>query len=85
MCRIFLDNIVNVRASVLTQNQNALKGLVYGANDFDIPWEDEVTQMAGAVIEQDVEKVLSYARQEGFEPSYRHVALSPQNGGLQLA
>lgn len=85
LSRIFLDNIVHVRASVLTQNQNALKGLVYGANDFDIPWEDEVTQMAGAVIEQDVEKVLGYARQEGFEPSYRHVALAPKTPGLQLA
>ncbi len=78
LCRIFLDNIVHIRASVLTQNANALKGLVYGANDFDIPWEDEVTQMAGAVIEQDVEKVLGYARQEGFESTYRHVALAPK-------
>lgn len=85
LSRIFLDNIVHIRASVLTQNANALKGLAYGANDFDIPWEDEVTQMAGAVIEQDVEKILDYARSEGFEPTYRHVALAPKTPGLQLA
>ncbi len=44
-----------------------MRGLKYGANDFDIPWEDEVTQLAGALIEQDIERVLSYARDEGFK------------------
>lgn len=71
LCRIFLDNVPHLRTSVLTQNANALRGLNYGANDFDIPWEDEVTQMAGAVIEQDVERVLGYARAEGFLPRRR--------------
>ena len=66
LSRIYLDNIKHIRASVLTQNANALKGLSYGADDFDVPWEDEVTQMAGAVIEQDVDRVLAYARAEGF-------------------
>lgn len=71
LSRIYLDNVRHVRASVLTQNANALRGLSYGANDFDIPWEDEVTQLAGAVIEQDVERILGYARAEGFEPHRR--------------
>lgn len=74
LCRIYLDNIKHIRASVLTQNANGIKALTWGANDFDVPWEDEVTQMAGAVIEQDIEKVLGYARDEGFSTSYRRVA-----------
>ncbi len=74
LCRIYLDNVRHIRTSVLTQNANALKGLSYGANDFDVPWEDEVTQMAGAVIERDVERILGYAKDEGFATSYRHVA-----------
>ena len=74
LSRIYLDNFKHIRASVLTQNQNALKALSYGADDFDIPWEDEVTEMAGAVIEKGVEKVLAYAREFGFQPTYRQVA-----------
>ncbi len=77
LCRIFLDNIRHLRASVLTQNANALRGLNYGANDFDIPWEDEVTQLAGAVIEQDVEQILGYARAEGFKPRRRSALQQP--------
>lgn len=78
LCRIFLDNVRHLRTSVLTQNANALKGLSYGANDFDVPWEDEVTQMAGAVIERDVERILGYAAAEGFSTTYRHVAREPR-------
>ncbi|HEY9711972.1 MAG TPA: radical SAM protein, partial [Chroococcales cyanobacterium] len=74
LCRIYLDNLRHIRTSVLTQNENALRGLKFGANDFDIPWEDEVTQMAGAVIEQDIERVLKYAHDAGFKTRYRHVA-----------
>jgi|694.fasta_scaffold81398_4 cyclic dehypoxanthinyl futalosine synthase len=77
LCRIFLDNVRHIRTSVLTQNANALKGLSYGANDFDVPWEDEVTQMAGAVIEKDVHRILGYAAEEGFSTTYRHVAKQP--------
>ncbi|MBY0359271.1 MAG: radical SAM protein [Candidatus Obscuribacterales bacterium] len=77
LCRIYLDNFVHIRTSVLTQNANALKGLSFGADDFDIPWEDEVTQKAGAIIEQNVESVLGYAKNEGFAPQYRHVAKEP--------
>jgi cyclic dehypoxanthinyl futalosine synthase len=75
LCRIFLDNIPRIRTSVLTQNQQALEGLKYGADDFDLPIEDEVTQKAGATISLDFERILSYARELGFEPIYRHVAL----------
>lgn len=77
LSRIFLDNMRHIRTSVLTQNANALRGLHYGADDFDIPWEDEVTQMAGAVVEQDTERVLGYAKAEGFTTAYRHVSLDP--------
>lgn len=75
LCRIFLDNIPRIRTSVLTQNQEALEGLNYGADDFDLPIEDEVTQKAGATISLDFERILNYARELGFEPVYRHVAL----------
>lgn len=71
LCRIYLDNIRHLRTSVLTQNANALVGLQYGANDFDIPIEDEVTQTAGAVIDLNVERVLNAARDAGFTPAYR--------------
>src|ERR1700693_3528539 len=47
LCRIFFDNISRIRTSVLTQNQRALEVLNYGADDFDLPIEDEVTQKAG--------------------------------------
>lgn len=83
LCRIFLDNFKHIRTSVLTQNANALKGLSFGADDFDVPWEDEVTEAAGAVIERDVAKVLSYAAAEGFNTRVRRpvpvmsVATSP--------
>lgn len=74
LCRIYLDNIKHLRTSVLTQNEAALRGLKYGADDFDVPWEDEVTQMAGAVVEKDVNRILGYAAAAGFDTSYRHVA-----------
>ena len=75
LCRIYLDNIPRIRTSVLTQNQHALEGLNYGADDFDLPIEDEVTQKAGATISLDFERILNYARELGFEPEYRHVSL----------
>jgi cyclic dehypoxanthinyl futalosine synthase len=76
LCRIYLDNIPRIRTSVLTQNQRALEGLSYGADDFDLPIEDEVTQKAGATISLDFERILNYARELGFEPEYRHVSLA---------
>jgi cyclic dehypoxanthinyl futalosine synthase len=75
LSRIYLDNIPRIRTSVLTQNEQALGGLNYGADDFDLPVEDEVTQKAGATISLDFERILNYARQLGFVPEYRHVSL----------
>ncbi|MGD0444751.1 MAG: radical SAM protein [Edaphobacter sp.] len=75
LCRIYLDNIPRIRTSVLTQNQRALEGLNYGADDFDLPIEDEVTQKAGATISLDFERILGYARELGYEPQYRHVSV----------
>jgi cyclic dehypoxanthinyl futalosine synthase len=74
LCRIYLDNVPRIRTSVLTQNQRALEGLSYGADDFDLPIEDEVTQKAGATISLDFERILDYARELGYRPEYRHVA-----------
>lgn len=69
--RIFLDNIVHIRTSVLTKNQDALQGLRFGADDFDLPLEDEVTEKAGATIERDLQTVLDAARAQGFEVRHR--------------
>ncbi len=74
LSRIYLDNVPRIRTSVLTQNERALEGLLYGADDFDLPIEDEVTQKAGATISLNFERILNYARELGFEPTYRHVA-----------
>ena len=70
--RIFLDNIVHIRASVLTKNEDALLGLAYGANDFDLPTEDEVTQTAGATISHDFARILDAAESAGFRAVHRH-------------
>jgi cyclic dehypoxanthinyl futalosine synthase len=77
LSRIYLDNIPRIRTSVLTRNEDALQGLLYGADDFDLPIEDEVTQKAGATIDLEFGKILDVARGLGFEPQYRHVALAP--------
>ncbi len=69
--RIFLDNFVNIRASVLTKNTDALESLRFGANDFDLPTEDEVTQKAGATISLDFSALLAYAGNLGFKTRIR--------------
>ncbi|TAN24200.1 MAG: radical SAM protein [Acidobacteria bacterium] len=74
LSRIYLDNIARIRTSVLTQNEGALDGLCYGADDFDLPIEDEVTQSAGATISLDFNGLLERARALGFTPRYRAVA-----------
>jgi cyclic dehypoxanthinyl futalosine synthase len=74
LSRIYLDNVSRVRTSVLTQNERALEGLLYGADDFDLPVEDEVTQKAGATVSLDFERILDVARGLGFVPRYRSVA-----------
>ena len=74
LSRIYLDNVPRIRTSVLTQNERALEGLNWGADDFDLPIEDEVTQRAGATISLNFEQILNVARNLGFEPRYRHVS-----------
>lgn len=74
LSRIYLDNIPRIRTSVLTQNERALDGLRFGADDFDLPIEDEVTQKAGATISLDFERILNYARELGYSPEYRRVS-----------
>jgi cyclic dehypoxanthinyl futalosine synthase len=71
LSRIFLDNVEHVRTSVLTQNEDAFRALDYGANDFDLPIEDEVTQKAGARIELDLERLLEIPRRLGYRVEYR--------------
>ena len=71
LSRIFLDNVEHVRTSVLTQNEDAFRALDYGADDFDLPIEDEVTQKAGARIELDLEGLLAIPRRLGYRVEYR--------------
>jgi cyclic dehypoxanthinyl futalosine synthase len=71
LSRIFLDNVEHIRTSVLTQNEDAFRALDYGADDFDLPIEDEVTQKAGARIDLDLEGLLTIPRSLGYEVAYR--------------
>jgi cyclic dehypoxanthinyl futalosine synthase len=72
LTRIFLDNVRHVRTSVLTLNEDAFRALEFGADDFDLPLEDEVTQKAGATIDRDLERLLEVPRAMGFRVEYRH-------------
>jgi len=69
--RLYLDNIPHVRASILTQHEKGPEALLYGANDFDIPLEDQVTQLAGATIENNTDQVLNWVRARGLTPVMR--------------
>lgn len=71
VCRIYLHNFRHIRTSVLTRNEDALVGLRYGADDFDLPTEDEVTQKAGATISHEFGLLLGAARAQGYEPVER--------------
>ena len=71
LSRIFLDNVKHIRTSVLTLNEEAFRALDYGADDFDLPIEDEVTQKAGARIDLDLEALLAIPRRLGYEVEYR--------------
>ena len=71
LSRIFLDNVRHIRTSVLTLNEDAFRALDYGADDFDLPIEDEVTQKAGARIDLDLEALLAIPRGLGYEVEYR--------------
>jgi len=72
LSRIFLDNVKHVRTSVLTLNEDAFRALDFGADDFDLPIEDEVTQKAGATIDLDLDALLAVPRSLGYEIEYRH-------------
>jgi cyclic dehypoxanthinyl futalosine synthase len=69
--RLYLDNFPIIRASFLTQGEEGPLALKWGASDFDIVLEDQVTQLAGATIESNVEKVLSWVCDAGIEPVKR--------------
>jgi len=71
LSRIFLDNVKHMRTSVLTQNEEAFRALEFGADDFDLPIEDEVTQKAGARIELDLDGLLAVPRSLGYSVAYR--------------
>jgi len=71
LCRIYLDNMRHIRTSVLTQNEDAFRALDFGADDFDLPIEDEVTQLAGARIDLDLERLLAVPRALGYTVTYR--------------
>jgi cyclic dehypoxanthinyl futalosine synthase len=71
LSRIFLDNVRHVRTSVLTLNEDAFRALEYGADDFDLPLEDEVTEKAGARIDLDLERLLDVPRELGYRVEYR--------------
>jgi cyclic dehypoxanthinyl futalosine synthase len=71
LSRIFLDNVKHIRTSVLTQNEEAFRALDFGADDFDLPIEDEVTQKAGATIDLDLEALLAVPRRLGYRVEYR--------------
>jgi cyclic dehypoxanthinyl futalosine synthase len=71
LSRIYLDNVKHIRTSVLTQNEEAFRALDFGADDFDLPIEDEVTQKAGARIELDLEGLLAVPRSLGYTVEYR--------------
>jgi cyclic dehypoxanthinyl futalosine synthase len=71
LARIFLDNVRHVRTSVLTLNEDAFRALEYGADDFDLPLEDEVTEKAGARIDLDLERLLEVPRALGYRVEYR--------------
>jgi cyclic dehypoxanthinyl futalosine synthase len=77
LSRIYLDNVKHVRTSVLTLNEDAFRALEYGADDFDLPVEDEVTQKAGATIDLDLERLLEVPRSMGYTLEYRHAERPP--------
>jgi cyclic dehypoxanthinyl futalosine synthase len=77
LSRIFLDNVPHVRTSVLTQNEDAFRALEYGADDFDLPIEDEVTQKAGARIELDLDALLAIPQRLGYDLEYRRAERPP--------
>ena len=66
---------------MLTQNEEAFRALEYGADDFDLPIEDEVTQKAGARVDLDLDGLLDVPRRLGYRVEYRHAARPPALAG----
>ena len=62
---------------MLTQNEEAFRALDFGADDFDLPIEDEVTQKAGARIDLDLEALLAVPRSLGYTVEYRRAERPP--------
>ena len=62
---------------MLTLNEDAFRALDFGADDFDLPIEDEVTQKAGARIDLDLEGLLAIPRRLGYRVEYRRAARPP--------
>ena len=58
--------------SSIARNVTPVAGVRNGADDFDLPIEDEVTQKAGATIDLDLESLLAVPRSLGYEIEYRH-------------
>ena len=82
--RIFLHNFEHIRTSVLTRNANGLKALKFGANDFDLPTEDEVTQKAGATISLNFEGLIQSCQDMGFTVTCRKpFVLTGSDGSLR--
>lgn len=71
LSRLYLDNIPIIRASFLTQGSQGPLALTWGASDFDVVLEDKVTELAGAKVENNVEKVLEWVSNAGIEPMRR--------------
>lgn len=71
LSRLYLSNIPIIRASFLTQGSEGPLALRWGASDFDVVLEDQVTQLAGAKVEKNIEKILSWVREAGIEPKKR--------------
>lgn len=82
LSRIFLDNVRHVRTSVLTLNEEAFRALDYGADDFDLPLEDEVTQKAGARVDLDLDRLLAIPRGLGYRVEYRRAERPEPLAGL---
>lgn len=71
LARLYLNNIPVIRTSILTQGAAGAEALAYGAQDFDIPLEDQVTQLAGATVERNLDNVLSWVTNLGITPTKR--------------
>ncbi|MBI4237789.1 MAG: radical SAM protein [Deltaproteobacteria bacterium] len=83
LARLYLDNIPMLRSSILTQRAAGAEALRCGAHDFDVPLEDQVTQLAGATIEAETETVLQWVRAQGLTPTRRTPLPAPMAAQAQ--